>query len=74
MEFNEEGVKAKELKWPSGMSSVGLGLSLTSSADGVAAFSAPFLIGESKQSQQGFLTNQERFYERAYLAVVMVSD
>lgn len=71
VEFNEEGVKAKELKWPSGMSSVGLGLSLTSSADGVAAFSAPFLIGESKHSQQGFLTNQERFYERAYLAVVM---
>ena len=57
IDVNGESVKVKEITWSAG-GSVGLGLSLSSSFEGLAVFSAPFLSAE------------KQFDERLYLSVV----
>jgi hypothetical protein len=61
IEFNESDVKVKEIVWSSG-SSMGLGLSLSLSFEGLAAFSVPFLCDTSGESLV--------FGERAFLCAV----
>lgn len=50
IEFNESDVRIKEIVWLSG-SSVGLGLSLSASYEGLVAFSAPFIGDASSDSR-----------------------
>jgi hypothetical protein len=57
IDVNRESVKVKEIIWSAG-GSVGLGLSLSSSFEGVAVFSVPCLSVE------------KQFVERLYLSVV----
>ena len=59
IEFNETNVRINEMNWLSG-SSVGLGLSVGTSFEGLAAFSAPFIEGTSDKRIVG---------ERAYMSV-----
>jgi hypothetical protein len=62
IEFNASDVKIKEVIWLSG-SSMGLGLSLSLSFEGLASFSAPF-IGDAASSEK------RMFGERAFLCAV----
>jgi hypothetical protein len=57
VEFNENDVRIKEVIWLSG-SSMGLGLSLSMSFEGLSSFSAPFVAGTSERRVFG---------ERAYM-------
>ena len=61
IEFNENDVKIKEIVWLSG-SSIGLGLSLNVSFEGLATFSVPFLSD---------MPGEKRFFgERCFLCAV----
>ena len=67
VEFNEYSVNVKELSWVGG-SSMGLGLSLNTCFEGLAAFSGPFLTGEN--SGRGSVERDGSFCERAFLAAL----
>ena len=60
VEFGVDSVHVKELSWTGG-STLGLGLSLNTSFEGISAFSAPVIRDASKSNS---------FYERAYLAAL----
>ena len=60
VEFSVDSVRVQELSWTGG-STLGLGLSLNTCFEGIAAFSAPVIRDAS---------NSNSFYERAYLAAL----
>ena len=65
VEFNRESVRIKELRWAPGHG-IGLGLSLNTSFEGIAAFSSPLLVG----SRNGFYGKECDFKEQVFVAVL----